>query len=108
MERLTGALEVGKAADCVLVNLDCASMRPNFKDRRTLGILVWGGDSQIVDTVFVAGRKLLAGGRSCVWDEAEVIADAEKVLGEIVAETGLDGLLAPRVPGRSHRGWTYL
>jgi 5-methylthioadenosine/S-adenosylhomocysteine deaminase len=108
MDEVSGALEVGKAADCVIVNLDCAAMRPNFDDRRTLGILVWGGDTQIVDTVFVAGRKLLAGGRSCVWEEGEVIVAAEKVLREIVAETGLDSLLAPRKPGHSYRGWRYI
>lgn len=108
MDAVTGSLEVGKAADCVIVDTRHAAQRPSFDGRRALGILVWAGDSRIVDTVFVDGRKLLAGGRSTVWDEAEVIAAAEKVLREVTAEAGLDGMLPPRVAGRDYRGWRYL
>ena len=108
MDDVSGSLEVGKDADCVIVDLDHASMRPNYGGLRTLGSLVWAGDNQIVDTVFVAGRKLLEGGRSTVFDEDETIAEAERVLAEIMAETELTGLLAPRNPGQTHRGWTYL
>jgi len=108
MDAVCGSLEVGKAADCVIVNLNLPSMRPNFGGPRTLGNLVWGGDTQIVDTVFVGGRKLLEEGRSTVWNEDEVVREAEQVLAEIAAETDLPALLAPRNPGQTHRGWTYI
>ena len=108
MDEIAGSLEVGKAADCVIVDLNRAAMRPTFDGRRTLGSLVWAGDTGIVDTVFVAGRKLLEGGRSAVWDEDEVIGAAERVLREIGEETELPTLLAPRTAGRTYRGWTYV
>jgi hypothetical protein len=58
--------------------------------------------------VFVAGRKMLDGGRSTVWNEDEVVREAEQVLADIAAETDLPTLLAPRNPGQTHRGWTYI
>ena len=108
MDGITGSLEIGKAADCVIVDTNRPGQRPNFDGRRALGILVWAGDTDMVDTVFVAGKKLLAGGKSTIWNEDDVISEAEQVLREIVAEAGLDALLPDRVAGRSYRGWTYL
>jgi 5-methylthioadenosine/S-adenosylhomocysteine deaminase len=110
MDDRTGSLEVGKAADCVIVRLDAPTMQPSFKGRRTLGNLVWAGDNSVVDTVFVEGRKLLEGGHSTVWDETEVYAEAERVLAEIEAEAGdaLTALLPARQAGSTRRGWTYI
>jgi 5-methylthioadenosine/S-adenosylhomocysteine deaminase len=110
MDDRTGSLEVGKAADCVIVRLDAPTMQPSFGGRRTLGNLVWAGDNSIVDTVYVAGRKLLEGGRSTIWDEQEVYAEAERVLAEIEADTGgaLTALLPKRAAGQAQRGWTYI
>ena len=108
MEDVTGSIEVGKAADCVIADLNRATMRPTQQDRRTLGVLVWAGAADAVDTVFVEGRKLLEGGRSTVWDEEDVIREAERVLAEIAEETDLPSLMADRVAGRRYRGWTYI
>ena len=108
MDEVAGSLEVGKAADCVIVDLNQALMAPDFARRRTLGTLVWAGETRIVHTVFVDGRKLIEAGRSTVWDEDEVIRSAERVLAEIVSETNLSDALPPRLPGRRHRGWTYI
>ncbi|MDX2224390.1 MAG: amidohydrolase family protein [Rhodospirillaceae bacterium] len=107
-DQVAGSLEVGRAADCVIVDLNQPIMTPHFDHRRTIGSLVWAGESRIVDTVFVDGRKLVAGGRSTLWNEDEVIATAAKVLGDIAAETDLPALLPPRVPGRTYRGWRYI
>lgn len=108
MDDVTGSLEVGKAADCVIADLNRATMRPTQQDRRTLGILVWAGGVDAVDTVFVEGQKLLEGGRSTVWDEEEVIREAEMVLADISTETDLPALMPDRVAGRQYRGWTYI
>lgn len=108
MDDVTGSIEVGKAADCVIADLNRAPMRPLQQHRRTLGVLVWSGSTGVVDTVFVEGRKLLEDGRSMVWDEQEVIRDVEHVLKEIADETDLPTLMADRVPGGLHRGWNYL
>ncbi|MBT4738982.1 MAG: amidohydrolase family protein [Rhodospirillaceae bacterium] len=108
MDDVTGSIEVGKAADCVIADLNRATMRPTQQGRRTLGVLVWAGAAEAVDTIFVEGRKLLEGGRSTIWDEDEVIRDAERVLAEIAEETDLFSLMADRGPGRQYRGWTYI
>ncbi|NKB44671.1 MAG: amidohydrolase family protein [Alphaproteobacteria bacterium] len=108
MDDVTGSIEVGKAADCVIADLNRATMRPTQQHRRTLGVLVWAGAADSVDTIYVEGRKILEGGRSTVWDEEEVIRDAERVMVEIAEETDLPQLMADRVPGRQNRGWTYI
>ena len=107
MDDVSGSLAVGKSADCVIVDLAQAIMTPNFDRRRAISNLVWAGDTRIIDTVFVAGRKLLEKGRSLVWNEDEVIRDAEKALRDIGAETDLPTLLPARTPGGRYRNWTY-
>ncbi|MBP03096.1 MAG: hypothetical protein CMM25_09835, partial [Rhodospirillaceae bacterium] len=108
MDEVTGSIEVGKAADCVVVNLNRANMRPTQQGRRTLGVLAWAGGTDSIDTVFVEGKKLLEGGHSTIWDEEEVIRDAERVLSEIAEETDLLSLMSDRVSKRQYRGWTYI
>ncbi|TAK29547.1 MAG: hypothetical protein EPO21_21230 [Chloroflexota bacterium] len=107
MDHEAGSLEMGKSADCIIVNLDYPTLRPTYGGRRLLANLVWGGEGQLVDTVFVAGRKLLEGGRCTIWDEAEVASAAEQVTRDIAHESGVGELMASRVPGQQFRGWTY-
>lgn len=104
----TGSLEVGKAADCVIVDMNRATLQPTFGGRRALGILAWAGSTEAVDTVFVEGRKLLEGGRSTVWDEDAVIRDAEQVLAEIAEAANVSATLPKRTPGNTYRGWRYI
>ena len=108
MDEKSGSLEVGKDADCLIVDWGGPALAPGWDRRRSIGSLVWGGGSGIVDSVFVAGRRLLAGGRSTVWDDEEVVRDAERVVSELAVETGLDDILPPRKPGSTYRGWQYL
>lgn len=108
MEDRTGTIEVGKAADCVIVDLDHATTQPTGLGRRAIGALVWAGSSVNVDTVFVGGRKLLEKGRSVTLDEQKVREDARRVMAEIIAEAGFESALPPRVAGSSFRGWQYL
>lgn len=108
MEDRTGAIEMGKSADCVMVDLDHAATQPTGLGQRAIGALVWAGSTVNVDTVFVAGKKLLEGGRATMIDEEIVLADARRVMAEIIAEADLAGALPPRVAGASFRGWNYL
>lgn len=108
MDEVSGSLEPGKAADLIIVDLDRAETQPSHGGRRTPGLLVWAAQSSNVDTVFVAGRKLVEGGRSTVWDEDVVIAEAAAALADIAAETGLYAQLPSRVAGQRFRNWTYL
>ena len=108
MDDVSGSLELGKEADCIIVDLDRAETRPMHGTRRLPGVLVWAGAAANVDTVFVAGRKLVAGGRSTVWDEGVVIAEAEQALANIAAETGLYAMMPDRTSGQNFRGWSYI
>jgi 5-methylthioadenosine/S-adenosylhomocysteine deaminase len=108
MDDVAGSLEAGKAADCVIIDLNQASVRPDFDRRRTIASLVWAGDSRLVDTVFVAGQKLLENGRSTRWNEEEVIVEAERALRDIERETDLKALLPQRAGGQSLRAWSYI
>ena len=107
MDNVAGSIENGKAADLVLVDTRRAEAQPDYDGRRGLGALVWAGQSSQVDTVFVDGRKLVEKGRSVVWDEETVIREAEGVLREIAAETGLYDMLPNRSAGNVFRGWNY-
>ena len=108
MEEEAGSLSVGKAADCIIIDWHGAALAPGWNGRRAIGSLVWGGGSGIVDSVFVAGKRLLAGGRSTVWDEETVVREAEAVVSQLATETGLDEFLPPRRPSSSYRGWRYV
>ncbi|MDF1679046.1 amidohydrolase family protein [Ponticaulis sp.] len=108
MEDKCGSLEVGKAADLVMVDMRKVEAQPGYDGRRGPGALVWGGQTSMVDTVFVAGRKLVDGGRSTLWDEELVVAEANDVLREIAEETGLYDYLPNRTAGSEFRGWSYI
>jgi 5-methylthioadenosine/S-adenosylhomocysteine deaminase len=107
MDEVTGSLEVGKAADCIILDTARADFAPTYDGRRAIGSLVWGGGAKLVDCVFVGGEKLIENGRSTRWDEAELAAEAERALRDISREAGLERFLPPRVAGASYRGWTY-
>lgn len=108
MDDKAGSLEVGKSADCVMLDMSRAETQPVHADHRLIGLIVWAGAAANVDTVFVEGKKLLEGGRSLIWDEEEIVREAATALTQIAAETGMDSLLSERKPGSIFRGWTYL
>jgi 5-methylthioadenosine/S-adenosylhomocysteine deaminase len=107
-EDVSGSLAPGKAADLILVDLARAETAPSHQGLRTPGLLVWAAQGPNVDTVFVAGEKLIEHGRSTRWNEEQVIAEAEETLSQLAAETGYADMLPPRTPGQSFRRWTYL
>src|SRR3546814_6689911 len=61
MEDRTGAIEVGKAADCVMVDMAHAATQPTAEDRRLIGAHDWAGSKLNVERGFVGGRKTHAG-----------------------------------------------
>lgn len=108
MDEDCGSIEAGKAADFIIVDMSGVEAQPTYDGRRNPGALVWGGQSSMVDSVFVAGRKLVEGGRSTIWDEETIVSDAQDALRGIADATGLYDLLPSRTPGSSFRGWTYI
>jgi len=107
MDEDCGSLEVGKAADCILVRTDAAEIAPHYEGARLIGSLVWGGHAGLVHSVFVGGERLIADGRSTRWDEAQIVREADAALAAVRAEAGLDVYLPPRRPGHEYRGWKY-
>ncbi|MEE8350415.1 MAG: amidohydrolase family protein, partial [Acidobacteriota bacterium] len=59
MEDRTGSLEVGKEGDCILIDTRRPYLRPNAEGRRIISDLVWSGESDMVDSVMVAGKFLM-------------------------------------------------
>lgn len=108
IDDVAGSLEVGKAADCVVVDMTRAEMQPTYDGLRTPGALVWAGQSAQVERVFIGGEQLIEGGRSTRWDEEEVVRTAIKVLREVAEETGLAAMMPPRKAGSTFRDWHYV
>jgi 5-methylthioadenosine/S-adenosylhomocysteine deaminase len=108
MEDRTGSLEVGKDGDCILIDTDRPYLRPDSDARRIVSNLVWSGESDMVDTVIVAGKILMRNRECQIWDEEEVVTTAEKAVASLNKDTGADQRLPLRIPGQTVRGWTYL
>ena len=106
MEDRTGSLEMGKDGDCILIDTRRPYLRPDSDTRRMVSNLVWSGESDMVDTVIVAGKVLMRNRECQIWDEEEVITTAEKTVAALNKDTGAD--LPLRIPGQTVRGWTYL
>jgi len=108
MEDRTGSLELGKDGDCILIDTRRPYLRPSAESRRLVSNLVWSGESDMVDTVIVAGKVLMRNRECQIWDEEEVVTTAEKTLAAINKDTGADQRLPMRISGQTVRGWTYL
>lgn len=106
MDDRTGSLEVGKEGDCILINTRRPYLSPHVNGTRLVTSLVTYGESDMVDTVIVAGKVLVRNRKCVVWDEEEVVNTAEKTLAAIQKDVGRQPSF--RTPGTTVRGWTYL
>src|SRR5262249_13050681 len=88
LEASIGSLEPGKAADIALIPRRQPHLVP---DARLINNLVYSGGDTHADTVLVGGRVLLSGGRSTVFDEAEVMARAREAQRALIRQAGLEG-----------------
>lgn len=61
LSEVTGSLEVGRAADIVVLRTDGPNI---FPINDPIGAVVWGMDTSDVDHVFVGGRAVVRDGRS--------------------------------------------
>jgi cytosine/adenosine deaminase-related metal-dependent hydrolase len=67
-----GSVEVGKQADLVLIDTDNWRYKPSNHPLRTF---LLAGSSQDIDTVMVAGKTLIANGRSVTHDEGQLFQE---------------------------------
>lgn len=72
-----GALEPGRWADMVLVRGDDPGLVPQLEDRDLVSHLVWSGGSRMVTDVWVAGRRVVEGGRCVTVDEERARGEVE-------------------------------
>ncbi len=77
-----GALEVGRRADIVLVDLSGAHCRPVHDPRATLLYSV--RSTSDVHTVLVDGELVVASRRLLTYDLAEILSDADAIAAELV------------------------
>jgi 5-methylthioadenosine/S-adenosylhomocysteine deaminase len=86
MQDRVGALTPGKEADLALFRRDQPHLTP---EAMLVSNLVYSGLTNRADTVLVGGEIVLQNGKSTVFDEAEVIADARQAQREMLQEMGL-------------------
>ena len=85
MDHRIGSLEVGKEADMILIDMHRPHLYPLNMAAYRVPCFANGND---VDTVVVAGRVLMQGGRPCHVDSAAVLADAQAETDAMIARIG--------------------
>jgi len=71
-----GSLETGKRADFIVVNTEDFNMQPVYDWNATV---VFGMRPHNVESVFVGGRQVLAGGRTLLVDQDRIMAEMKKL-----------------------------
>ena len=82
-----GAIEAGKRADAVLLDLGGAHLRPLIRGRHDnfAALLTWCAHGSDVRTVLVDGVVVVEDRRLCLADEAAIVRDAQRVAERLVA-----------------------
>jgi len=93
MDKETGSLEVGKAADFVVVEQEGTADAP-LQGTDPYTALVYQSSAAAVRTVVCQGQVVCHRGRVRAWEEGDVVEDADRRRGEAVRRAGLDALLA--------------
>jgi len=78
-----GAVEAGRWADLVHVDLDDAAFAAPENDSQLLSNLVWAGGARLVRDVWVAGEQVLAEGEPTRVDRAAATAEVRAVAARI-------------------------
>ncbi len=82
-----GSLEVGKAADLILVDMDRIDMAGALSD--PLAAVVFAGITQRVHTTIVGGRIRVRDGRLADVDESEIARRARALSAAMLERAGL-------------------
>lgn len=94
-EKTTGALEVGRKADLIVINTQRAHLVPAG---RILSAFIHNGQPADIESVMVDGAFVMRGRRVLTMDEAGLIAEADKVGRRIWSQVKAAGPIAiPRL-----------
>ncbi|MCG2675998.1 amidohydrolase family protein, partial [bacterium] len=89
-----GSIEVGKAADIILIDIKNLGYAGGMHD--PIAAILFSGNSHIVDTTIVNGKILVQNGKLLNLDEEKVISRANKIASEMLKRaskrTGIDYL----------------
>ncbi|MEM7093203.1 MAG: amidohydrolase [Actinomycetota bacterium] len=88
----TGVLAVGRKADVVMVDLRSVFIAPVH---RVPSALVFNASPADVSDVWVDGRRCVAGGRSTIVDEHELLEAAHEAAARVFAKAGVASRLNP-------------
>ncbi|WP_168879352.1 amidohydrolase family protein [Rhizobium sp. P28RR-XV] len=83
LEEITGTLEVGKAADLLILNLNSYAFTP-FNDATRQ--LVFSENGSSIETVMVAGRVVMQHGQLTTVNKAEIFAELGELLPAYLTE----------------------
>ncbi|MGV3549325.1 amidohydrolase family protein [Rhizobium sp.] len=83
LEDVTGSLEVGKAADLLILGLNSSAFVPLNNAARQL---VYAENGSSIEAVMVAGRIVVRNGKLTTVDEAGIIAELQQLLPAYLAE----------------------
>jgi 5-methylthioadenosine/S-adenosylhomocysteine deaminase len=91
-EREIGSLEVGKAADFILLDARRPPLNP---PTGRLSNVVLAASPAEVESVYVGGEAIVRGGRHLRWDEDEVVLEANRMMVQVAARAELGDEVAP-------------
>lgn len=90
MDHMIGSVEVGKAADLILIDMQRPHLYPaNMQPFR----VVYFANGNDVDTVIVGGKVLLSQGQPVHTDQTAVLADAQREAELMIKRIGAQGIL---------------
>ena len=84
LEDKIGSIEVGKKADLVLINLDDAAHPVHDNDNNIYSRLVYSESGKNVKQVMIDGKWVVRNGRSKIYDQGKLIADAKLELKKLL------------------------
>jgi 5-methylthioadenosine/S-adenosylhomocysteine deaminase len=87
-----GSLEVGKAADFILLDTRRSPLNP---PTGRLSNIVLAASPAEVDSVYVGGEAIVRAGRHLRWDEDEVVLEANRTMANVAARAELGDEVAP-------------
>jgi 5-methylthioadenosine/S-adenosylhomocysteine deaminase len=73
-----GALEPGRRADMLLLRLDDLAFVPLVEERDLLSHLLWSASSRLVESAWVEGEQVVAGGRATRVDEERARTEVQR------------------------------
>ncbi len=84
MENEIGSIEVGKKADLVVLNLNKVNQPVILNENNIYSSIVYSASQENVNDVFVDGKQLVENGVNLIYEEDEVIAEANLELKKLL------------------------